>query len=85
MKVFKFYTPDCTACKTLDEFFANELEFSEYEPVNAWEDAELASKYEVFSAPVTVLSEDNGDAIQIVRGLKYPELEELVETYNASL
>lgn len=73
MKLLKFKQNNCTPCKMADKFIKDDLrtEADETHILFAGDKKanELAEKYGVMQSPTFVLVDDNGELIEMVRGV----------------
>ena len=64
MKLMKFSTPNCGACKMLQHSLDQAGNLPEIEYVNCEESPELAGEFEVFQVPTLILLDNDNKEIK---------------------
>ena len=68
MKILKFYTPTCMACRMLVKIL--EQVDAEVENINAVEDIESVDKYNVCTTPTLIFLNEEGKEVTRTVGMK---------------
>lgn len=76
MKLIKLFQPNCTPCEYVENYLQNKDVV--YESINLQENPDVAGKYGIMSAPVTILLDDNGDEVGRSIGFKPAEIDKLI-------
>lgn len=83
MKLIKFKQNNCTPCKMADSFITNDLKTEADETLILFSGdpraTELALEYGVMQSPTFVLIDDNGEVIEVVRGIGQTKLRGIFE------
>ena len=78
MKILKFYTPTCMACRMLVKIL--EQVEAEVENVNAMEDLEKVDKYNVCTTPTLIFLNEEGKEVARAVGMKtLAQIQEIID------
>ena len=67
----------CAPCSMVKNYLSSKD--VEYKDVNAFENPEIAGKYDIASVPVLVLLDENGEEVKRSKGFNPPEIEEMLK------
>lgn len=73
MKYLKFYSPTCTHCKVADKVLKEKG--IEFESINAAEDFEARTVFEIRAVPTVVVLDNEGNEVK--RAVGIPEIQNL--------
>lgn len=78
MKILKFYTPTCMACRMLVKIL--EQVDAEVEDVNAMEDLERVDTYNVCTTPTLIFLNEEGKEVARTIGMKtLAQIQEIID------
>jgi thioredoxin 1 len=85
MKLVKFEKENCGPCNMVSNWLEDQgVEYERVNPFKGEEAQKLAVKYKIgMTVPVTVLVDDAGEKVELVRGFNPDELETLVAKLKA--
>ena len=79
MKILKLEKQGCAPCKMVQGYLEANAGDVEVEVVDAFENPDVAAKYEISSVPVTILLDSTGDEVSRSIGFNPDELDELID------
>lgn len=83
LKIIKFKQENCTPCKMAEQFIKNDLQTDADETYVLFSSdpkaLELSDKYGVMQTPTFVLVDENGEKIDMVRGIGQSKLRAIFE------
>ena len=78
MKILKFYTPTCMACRMLVKIL--EQVDAEVEDINAMEDLANVDKYNICTTPTLIFLNENGEEVTRTTGMKtLAQIQEIID------